>query len=89
MSLRERVAGMLDLPKDVLFDLPRVTVLGALQVTVENHKGIMQYSPDSVLIAMNGGRIQIRGRDLVIGVIHEEELTVTGEIESIGFERIG
>ncbi len=87
-SLRQRLAGILELPKDVVFDLPRVTIIGALQVTVENHKGILQYSPESVLIAMNRGRIHLKGNDLVIGVIHEEELTVTGEIESVSIDRI-
>ncbi len=88
-SWRQRLAATLEMPKDVIMDLPRVTVLGDLQVTVENHRGVVHYSPERVLVGMNKGRILITGQDLVIGVIHEEELTVTGLLDAITFQRIG
>lgn len=87
--LGRRLASTLELPEDVILDLPRVTVLGGLQVTVENHKGIVLYSPERVVVGMTKGRIHISGRELVIGVIHEEEITVSGIVEGVTFERMG
>lgn len=87
-SFRQRIAGTLEMPKDVVLDLPRVTVLGDLQVTVENYRGVIRYSPDQVVVGMSKGRIHIAGEDLVIGVIHEEEITVTGLLDSITFQRL-
>lgn len=88
-SWRQKLAGTFELPRDIVLDLPRVTILGALQVSIENHRGIIRYSPERVVVAMNKGRIVVAGKELVIGVIHEEELTVTGHIDSISFERVG
>lgn len=88
-SFRQRLASTLEMPKDIILDLPRVIVLGDLQVTVENHRGVVRYSPEQVVVGMSKGRIQIAGDDLVIGVIHEEEITVTGLLDSITFQRLG
>lgn len=89
ISWRQKLANTLELPKDVVLDLPRITILGDLQVTIENHRGIIQYTSEQVLVGMSKGRILVTGEDLVIGVIHEEEMTVTGLLETIAFLRIG
>lgn len=88
-SLRQRLAGSLEIPKDVVLDLPRIIVLGDLQVTVENHRGVVHYSPERVVVGMGKGRIHVAGRDLVIGVIHDEEITITGLLDSVTFQRLG
>lgn len=88
-SLRQRLARSLEIPQDVVMDLPRVTVLGDLQATIENHRGVIQYGPERVLVGMNKGRILITGQELVIGVVHAEEITVTGLLDSIVFQRLG
>lgn len=87
--LRRRLAATLELPQDVILDLPRVTILGGLQVTVENHRGVIHYSPERVVVGMTSGRVHISGQDLVIGVIHDQEITVAGVVESVTFERLG
>lgn len=87
-SLRQKLAGSLEIPKDVILDLPRITILGDLQVMIENHRGVIQYSPEQVVVGMSKGRIDITGTDLVIGVIHEEEITVTGLLTAIIFQRL-
>lgn len=87
-SWRQKLAGTFELPKDIVLDLPRVTILGDLQLSIENHRGIILYSPERVVVAMSKGRILVAGKGLMIGVIHEEELTVAGLIDSLSFERV-
>jgi sporulation protein YqfC len=82
-----RLVETLDLPKDLVFDLPRITIVGGLQVTVENHRGLVEFTPTRVTVATRDGRIVIEGRELGIGVVHEEEITVTGELASVTFQR--
>ncbi len=79
----------LDLPEDVALDLPRVTILGGMQVTVENHRGIVSYDPCRVVVGMNGGRILITGEDLVLGCVQAEEISVTGLVAAVAFQRVG
>lgn len=84
VHLRERTAGLLELPKDLLLDMPRLTLYGNLQLSIENHHGVLQYLPEEIVIlGGNDIRVSIRGHDLMIGVIYEEEITIVGTIESI------
>jgi sporulation protein YqfC len=84
-GLLRRLTRVLDLPQDLVFDLPRITVVGRLQMTVENHRGLVEFSPTRVVIGSPQGRIVILGQELHIGVIHEEEITVAGQLRSIRF----
>lgn len=82
-KLRKWTATMLDLPQDVALDLPRVTMIGGLQLTVENHRGILHFSPRSLKLAMNGGELEVSGEDLVIRNIGAEEVFVEGKIAGV------
>lgn len=86
-GLRQRVADLLDLPKDVVLDLPRVVAVGHLQVLVQNHRGLVEYTPERVVAALAVGRLVVSGEELRIGQVTAEELTVTGQIRAIEFAR--
>lgn len=40
---KEVLVEKLDLPKDVLLNVPKIIVIGRNEVTIENHKGIMLF----------------------------------------------
>ncbi|MBN2983309.1 sporulation protein YqfC [Cohnella algarum] len=82
-KLRRWTARILDLPQDVVLDLPRVTMIGGLQLTVENHRGVLHFSPGSLRLAMERGELEITGNDLVIRAIGTEEVFVEGTITGI------
>ena len=84
--LLRRVTLALDLPQDIVFDLPRITVVGGLQMTIENHRGLAEFSPTRVVVHTTGGRVVVGGEELRIGVVHDEEITVTGRLHSITFQ---
>lgn len=79
-KLRKWTAAILDLPQDVALDLPRVTMIGGLQLTVENHRGVIHFSPRSLRLAMERGEMEVSGEDLVIRSIGSEEVFVEGQI---------
>ncbi len=82
-KLRKWTATILDLPQDVALDLPRITMIGGLQLTVENHRGILHFSPDSLKLAMDGGEMEVTGQNLVIRNIGSEEVFVEGKISGV------
>ncbi|MGE5559640.1 MAG: sporulation protein YqfC [Chloroflexota bacterium] len=84
-NLRERVAGALELPGDVALDVPRLTLIGNLQVAIDNHRGLIEYSRDRVRVGMNTGQLIVTGTDLTISFVHDEDLLVTGKLKSIEF----
>ncbi|MFC5467105.1 sporulation protein YqfC [Cohnella suwonensis] len=79
-KLRKWTATILDLPQDVVLDLPRITMIGGLQVTVENHRGILHFSPDNLRLAMDNGEMEVTGQNLIIRNIGAEEVFVEGNI---------
>ncbi|MFD0672069.1 sporulation protein YqfC [Cohnella sp. GCM10027633] len=79
-KLRKWTATILDLPQDVALDLPRITMIGGLQLTVENHRGVLHFSPRSLRLAMDRGEMEVTGEDLIIRNIGAEEVFVEGTI---------
>ncbi len=82
----QRFTEMLEIPPEILVNVPRVEVVGHLQFRVENHRGIEQYEPHRVVLKIPDGRLVVTGRDLVIGWIDRNELLVTGQVRSLVFK---
>lgn len=81
----QRVTELLEIPPEVLVNVPRVEVVGHLQFRVENHRGLEQYQPHRVVLRIPDGYLIVTGCDLVIGWIDRNELLVTGQVRSIIF----
>ena len=81
-----RLARLLELPQDIVFDLPRITMLGNIQTLIENHKGIIEYTPSLVRIRLKQGELVIFGSDLVLGNLQPEQVLVEGTISGIRYD---
>jgi len=76
-------AKLLDLPQDVVMDLPRMTMIGNMQLYIENHRGVLHFSSDHLRLALTKGSMEVRGKQLVIRAILSEEVFIEGVIEDI------
>lgn len=85
-DFRRRLSQLLDLPADVTLDLPKILVIGSLQMAIENHRGLVEYTPERLVVAVSKGQMVVTGQGLSIETITSEEITVIGEIESLRFE---
>jgi sporulation protein YqfC len=86
-KLNQWAANMLDLPKDVVHDLPRITMIGNMQMYIENHRGVLHFSSDRLELALSQGTLDIRGRGLSIRAIWTEEVFVEGTIDDIHYKK--
>lgn len=84
-EIRHKLADLLEMPREVVMDLPKVTIVGNLQVLLENHRGIIEYSPERLRISVNLGEIIISGEGLVLRNILPEQIVVEGKVISISF----
>jgi len=84
-KLLNRAAERFDLPGEVLSNLPRVTIVGCGRVVVENHKGLLDYSENAIIV--NGGRVTVHilGDKLELRAMNALELLVTGTVFNIEF----
>jgi sporulation protein YqfC len=84
--LKAKVADILDLPRDLLADLFRLTLAGRGQLFIENHKGIILYQPDLIRLSVRGGEVIVRGRDLQVRFVYTAEMYIEGRIDTIEVE---
>jgi sporulation protein YqfC len=84
-GLRAFVARFFELPEDLLLDLPRLTLVGDVQLLVENHRGIRAFRPERVVIVTARGPLVVEGDELVIGAVDPESVVVTGRIARIAY----
>ncbi len=85
-KMGEKVANTFDLPKEVIMDIPKVTLIGNKEISIENHKGVIQYTNEKIRISITGGELIISGEGLIINSIIPEEVIIYGEISQISFE---
>lgn len=76
-------AEMLEMPQDVVYDLPRLTLIGDRQLYIENHRGVVHFSSEKLMLALSRGQLEVSGSDLVIRTIWTEEVFVEGVITGI------
>ena len=62
-------------------------MLGNKQVLVENHKGIIEYTPNKVRIKLNSGELIIEGDELALGNLQLEQILVEGVIKSLNYDK--
>jgi len=82
----QRLAGILEIPQDIVLDLPRITMLGNQQLLVENHKGIIEYTSSLVRIKLNQGELLITGKNLILGNFQIEHILVEGTVGEVKYD---
>ncbi|MEW9701608.1 sporulation protein YqfC [Paenibacillus sp. SI8] len=78
-------AKILDLPQDVVQDLPRITMIGNMQLYVENHRGVLHFSSETLKLQLTKGKLEVSGNQLVIRAILPEEVFIEGRIDDVKY----
>jgi len=84
-SIGKAVADFLEIPKDIVLDMPKITMIGQSEFYLENHKGIIEYSADRMRINLSRGFLELVGENLEINALLPDEMSVSGSIRSIKF----
>ena len=82
----QALAGILEIPQDIILDLPRITMLGNQQLLLENHKGIIEYTSQVVRIKLNSGEIKIQGTKLTLSNLQPEQILIEGIISHLTYD---
>ncbi|MBP3951299.1 sporulation protein YqfC [Bacillus suaedae] len=73
----------MQLPADVMMDLPRITMIGQLHIYIENHRGVLRFSNQELRLLLKQGQLLIKGDHFVIKTILPEELLLEGRIDQV------
>ena len=79
---------MLELPKEVYSNEPKIILTGFDELIIENFKGILEYEEYFVRINTYIGIININGYNLRLENMTNDDIKVCGKIESLDIERI-
>ncbi|ERI09919.1 sporulation protein YqfC [Aneurinibacillus aneurinilyticus ATCC 12856] len=82
---RRFATGALDMPQDLTMEMPRITMIGQLQMYIENHRGVLWFSNQELRLLLTKGQLLIRGQNLVIRAILPEEVLVEGVVDQVVF----
>ena len=81
----EKIVESLKLPKDSLLGASIVTVTGNSEAFIENYKGMIEYTDENILLQGKTCRIAIEGKRLTIDYYTNEDMKISGRIESVSY----
>lgn len=84
-KINQAITELLEIPKDLVMDLPKLTIIGQEELYLENHKGIIEYDVDRIRVNLPRGFLEIRGTSLEIKAIFPEEIRICGHIQFIRY----
>ena len=84
MSKFDKIFGI---PEEISSNIPKVTILGFDRMLIENYKCILEYQDFFIRIKMDTGIINIDGYNLFMDEMTKDDLIITGQIESVDFEK--
>ncbi len=87
-SFKKAFANALEIPADIATGQLKLTLKGKEAVFLENHRGIITYSPQKILCQTEEGLLEIRGGELLLESLGTDELFIQGEIRGIAFSFI-
>ena len=80
------LAKILEIPQDIILDLPRITMLGNKQILIENHRGIIEYTSNLVRIKLNYGELAVNGTGFTLGNLQPEQILIEGIIHHVQYD---
>ena len=85
---KNRFESILEIPKEVYTNLPKITVVGFEEMIIENYKNILEYEEYFVQINTDIGILNINGFNLNLEKMTNDDIKITGTIESIDIEKM-
>lgn len=83
-----RFEDILEIPKEIISNEPKVTIVGFKQMLIENYKGILEYEDILIRIKTSMGILNITGFGLNLNQMTGDDILVNGKIESIELESL-
>lgn len=85
LELKSKITNLLDLPSEIIMNLPLISITGNELVNIENYKGVIEYSSERVRINTTSGVLKLEGKNLELKEITAEEITVKGIITKLEY----
>ena len=82
-----RIDRILEIPKEVYSNIPKIIITGFEEMIIENLKGILEYEDYYIRINTSIGIINVNGYNLKLENMTNDDIKITGKIEKFDIER--
>ena len=82
-KMKRWITDKLELPVDIVMDLPRIAMVGQIHIYIENHRGLLTFSDKELRLLLKQGQLLVRGEKFVIKTILPEEILLEGKINQV------
>ncbi len=82
---KEMIVDSLKLPKDTMLGAAIVTLTGNREAFIQNYKGILEYTAESIVLQGKNCRICFEGRRLSIDYYTNEDMKISGSIDTVRY----
>ena len=72
---------------DICSKIPLVELASHSRVLIENHTGVLAYSPEEISVKVSYGSVSIIGQGMMLAEMQREQLVIIGEIYGITLHR--
>ena len=86
-KLFEKIADNMDLPGEPMPGSSILEILGRNRLLVEDHGGILHYSPEKIIVRLSYGAAEIRGTNLEISKMSLHRLIIAGELTDLSLRQ--
>lgn len=83
-----KIDKLLEIPKEISTNEPRLTNMGFNKMLIENYKMILEYQDFFIRINTCIGIININGFGMKMEEMTKDDIVIEGEIDSVDFEKI-
>lgn len=84
-KLSEHIAENLDIEKDIIMSIPRLSIVGNREIYIENYRHITEYTSECIAIKTSDYVLKIEGAELKLRYITKEDLKISGIFAQIIF----
>lgn len=85
-NVKRALSEKLDISKDIILEVPKITIIGKEEISIEHHKGIIVFEKNIIRVNTKIKVIKIVGENFEIIYIGESTLSIKGEFISIEYE---
>ena len=79
---------ILEIPQEISTNEPKITISGFKKMLIENYKVILEYQDIYIRVKTYIGIVNINGFNLRLGEMTSDDIVITGDIETVDFEKL-
>ncbi len=88
-QVTERLPMKLDLCAELMPGQLLVEIVGTGRILIENHCGVIMYTPEEICIRYDKGILRVLGEAMKLARMSKEQLVITGSILQVCLQRGG